>query len=155
MNQESKVFSMNKLHEKLNIYLANQEIMFIKLHNLHWYVKGSGFFVLHSKFEELYDQTAEIIDEVAERMLALGLSPVASMKKALTLSAVKELEDVPISSALAVEKLKNDIEYWITDTKEIIALAGEEGDVITEGLFTDYLTEYEKLNWMLDSFLEN
>ena len=146
---------MSKLHEKLNVYLANQEIMFIKLHNLHWYVKGSSFFVLHSKFEELYDQTADIIDEVAERMLALGLSPVASMKKALTMSAVKELDDAPISSAVAVEKLKNDIIYWITDTKEIIALAGEEGDVITEGLFTDYLTEYEKLNWMLDSFLEN
>uniref|UniRef100_UPI000B2A3799 Dps family protein n=1 Tax=Clostridium sp. NkU-1 TaxID=1095009 RepID=UPI000B2A3799 len=69
------------LFEKLNEYLANQQVMYIKLHNLHWYVKGRSFFTLHAKLEELYDQTAQIMDEVAERLLALGGSPVASLKK--------------------------------------------------------------------------
>lgn len=55
-----------KLYEKMNLYLANQEVAYIKLHNLHWYVKGRSFFTLHAKLEELYDQTAEIIDAVAE-----------------------------------------------------------------------------------------
>ena len=86
------------LHDKLNVYLANQQIMYIKLHNLHWYVKGRGFFTLHAKLEELYNQTAEIMDQVAERLLALGGSPVASAKNALSLASVKELEDAPISS---------------------------------------------------------
>lgn len=58
-----------KLYEKMNLYLANQEVAYIKLHNLHWYVKGRSFFTLHAKLEELYDQTAEIIDAVAERLL--------------------------------------------------------------------------------------
>lgn len=144
----------NKLHEKLNIYLANQQIMYTKLHNLHWYVKGASFFTLHAKLEELYDATANVVDEVAERMLALGLAPVASMKKALSLSAVKELDDKPISSKEAVNKLKNDIEYWIKDTKEIISLAEAEDDVVTADLFTGYLAEYEKLNWMINSYLD-
>ena len=56
-----------KLYEKMNLYLANQEVAYIKLHNLHWYVKGRSFFTLHAKLEELYDRTAEIIDAVAER----------------------------------------------------------------------------------------
>ena len=70
-----------KLYEKMNLYLANQEVAYIKLHNLHWYVKGRSFFTLHAKLEELYDRTAEIIDAVAERLLAVGQAPVANRKR--------------------------------------------------------------------------
>ncbi len=141
------------LHDKLNEYLANQQVMYIKLHNLHWYVKGRSFFTLHAKLEELYDQTAEIMDEVAERLLALGGSPVASLKKALALTSVKELEDTPISSDDTVTALISDVEYWIHDTKEIVKLAEEEDDVATADLFTGYLAEYQKLLWMLKSYI--
>ena len=82
-----------KLYEKMNLYLANQEVAYIKLHNLHWYVKGRSFFTLHAKLEELYDQTAEIIDAVAERLLAVGQAPVANMKEALALATIKELAE--------------------------------------------------------------
>jgi len=140
------------LYEKMNVYLANQQVMYIKLHNLHWYVQGPAFFTLHSKFEELYDQTAEIIDEVAERLLALGQAPVASVKKALELAAVKELEDKPVKQVEAVQHLLEDTKYWVKDTKEIVQLAEEEGDSITADMFNDYLKEYEKLAWMLEAY---
>ena len=99
-----------KLYEKMNQYLANQEVSYMKLHNLHWYVKGRSFFTLHVKLEELYDQTAEIIDEVAERLLALGQSPVANLKQALAMADVKELDNVPISSDETVHGLIADVE---------------------------------------------
>jgi len=99
-----------KLYEKMNEYLANQQVMYIKLHNLHWYVKGRSFFTLHAKLEELYNHTADVMDEVAERLLALEQDPVGSMKKALTLTAVKELDEVPVDSAEAVNKLIVDFE---------------------------------------------
>lgn len=143
-----------KLQEKMNEYLANQEAMYIKLHNLHWYVNGPSFFTIHPKLEELYDNTAEIIDEVAERILAIGGSPVASMKKALSLITVKEFDDKAISGKDAITALKNDVEYWITDSKEIIKLAEEADDVVTADLFTGYLGEYEKLLWMLKVYLQ-
>ena len=92
-----------KLYEKMNLYLANQEVAYIKLHNLHWYVKGRSFFTLHAKLEELYDRTAEIIDAVAERLLAVGQAPVANMKEALALATIKELADKPISSEETVQ----------------------------------------------------
>lgn len=143
-----------KLFEKMNKYLADQEVMYIKLHNLHWYISGEAFFVLHSKFEELYDHTADIIDAVAERMLALGLTPVASMKSALSLTTVEELSDECITKNDAMHQLITDIQYWVKNTKEIIEIAEEEGDVVTADLFTGYLAEYEKTLWMLRAFLK-
>ncbi|EXG84914.1 DNA-binding ferritin-like protein (oxidative damage protectant) [Clostridium sp. ASBs410] len=141
------------LFEKLNEYLANQQVMYMKLHNLHWYVKGRSFFTLHAKLEELYDQTAQIMDDVAERLLALGGSPVASLKKALALSSVKELEDVPISSDETIKSLISDVEYWIRDTKEIVKLAEDDDDGATADQFNGYLAEYQKLLWMLKSYI--
>lgn len=141
------------LFEKLNEYLANQQVMYIKLHNLHWYVKGRSFFTLHAKLEELYDQTAQVMDDVAERLLALGGSPVASLKEALALSSVKELEDVPISSDETIKSLISDVEYWIRDTKEIVKLAEDDDDGATADQFNGYLAEYQKLLWMLKSYI--
>jgi len=142
------------LNQKLNQYLANQQVMYIKLHNLHWYVQGSSFFALHTKFEELYDVTADIIDNVAERILALGGSPVASVKKALEMSQVEELDDKVISSKEAISELVSDTEYWIKDTSEIIRLANDQNDSATAGVFDGYLAEYQKLLWMLKAFQE-
>ena len=139
-----------KLYEKMNLYLANQEVAYIKLHNLHWYVKGRSFFTLHAKLEELYDQTAEIIDAVAERLLAVGQAPVANMKEALALATIKELADKPISSEETVQGLIADVEYWIRDTKEIVELADAAGDGVTADQFNDYLGEYQKLLWMIN-----
>lgn len=144
---------MNKLNERMNVYLANQQVMYIKLHNMHWYIKGKSFFTLHAKLEELYDETAEVIDAVAERILALGGNPVASLKKALELTAVKELSDEAISSEHVVKALLRDVEYWINDTKEIVALAEEKGDGVTADQFNNYLGHYQKLQWMLNSYL--
>jgi len=143
-----------KLFEKMNKYLADQEVMYIKLHNLHWFIYGEGFFTLHAKFEELYNYTADIIDDVAERILAMGCTPVASLKKALLLTTVEELEDEGITKNDAMHQLVTDMEYWVKNTKEIISLAEEEGDVVTADLFTGYLSEYEKTLWMLRAYIK-
>lgn len=140
------------LYDKMNKYLADQQIMFIKLHNLHWYIEGHSFFTLHAKFEELYDQTADIIDEVAERLLALDQKPVASVKKSLELSTVKELEDSCINEKEALHQIITDVEYWIKDTKEIAEVADNDKDTVTSDLFNGYLCEYQKLLWMLKSY---
>lgn len=141
------------LHDKLNQYLANQQVSYIKLHNMHWYLTGRSFFTLHVKLEELYDQTAAIIDEVGERLLALGGTPVANIKRALELATVKELSDAPISSDDTVNALISDVEYWVHDTAEIIKLSEDDNDVVTADLFTGYLKEYQKLLWMLKAYI--
>ena len=141
------------LHEKMNDYLANQIAMYIKLHNLHWYIKGNDFFTLHAKLEELYNATAKTIDEVAERMLMIEASPVASLQGAQKLTKVKELDDKPIGSEEAIKVLEKDVEWWISSTKELITLADSENDTGTVDMFSELLGYYEKLNWMLKSYL--
>jgi starvation-inducible DNA-binding protein len=87
-------------------------------------------------------------------MLMVGASPVASLQGALKLSKVKELEDQAIDSNEVVLVLAKDVKWWIADTKEIIALAESEGDSGTVDLFGGYLGHYQKLQWMLKSYLD-
>ena len=60
---------------ELSVLLADLQVFYSNLRNFHWNAKGHGFFVLHSKYEELYNDAAEKIDEVAERILQLGSTP--------------------------------------------------------------------------------
>ena len=125
------------------------------VHQMHWNLKGHGFFTLHSKLEEYYDQTADIIDEVAERILAKDALPIANLKEALEISKVKELPDKAINIDEAIRILTIDVEYWVNDSKEIVELADKEGDVVTSDIFTGYVKEYEKTLWMLKAFAQN
>jgi starvation-inducible DNA-binding protein len=86
-------------------------------------------------------------------LLALGQTPVASMKKALSMATIKELEDAPVSSSDTVQSLLSDVEYWIRDTKEVAELAEKAGDGATADQFNGYLAEYQKLDWMLRAYL--
>lgn len=143
-----------KLHEKLNVFVANQTVLYTKLHNLHWYVSGPQFFVLHAKFEELYDHTTEVLDEVAERLLALGGRPVASLKDALALATIKELGPKDIQGLDAVKVLQADLKVLLGDVKELRELAAEVNDPSTEDLFIGYRANYEKTLWMLEALLK-
>ena len=141
-----------ELESKLNLYLANQMIDYVKKHNLHWNLKGTQFFTLHAKLEELYEEAGDILDEVAERILALGGNPVSNMKEALAMATIKELGDGPKSADETIRALISDTDYWIKDSKEIADLADKEGDSVTNDMFNGYTKAYQKLAWMLKAY---
>ena len=141
-----------ELEKKLNLYLANQLVDYVKKHNLHWNLKGTQFFTLHAKLEELYDEANDILDEVAERILALGGNPVSNMKEALSMATIKELENGPKSTEQTIKALISDTDYWIKDSKEIAELADKEGDSVTNDMFNGYTKAYQKLAWMLKAY---
>ena len=142
-----------ELEKKLNLYLANQLVDYVKKHNLHWNLKGTQFFTLHAKLEELYDEANDILDEVAERILALGGNPVSNMKEALSMATIKELENGPKSTDQTIKALISDTDYWIKDSKEIAELADKEGDSVTNDMFNGYTKAYQKLAWMLKAYV--
>ena len=142
-----------ELEKKLNLYLANQLVDYVKKHNLHWNLKGSHFFTLHAKLEELYEEAGDILDEVAERILALGGNPVSNMKEALSMATIKELEDGPKPTDQTIKTLISDTDYWIKDSKEIAELADKEGDSVTNDMFNGYTKAYQKLAWMLKAYV--
>ena len=141
-----------ELESKLNLYLANQMIDYVKKHNLHWNLKGTQFFTLHAKLEELYEEAGDILDEVAERILALGGNPVSNMKEALEMATIKELDGGPKSADETIRALISDTDYWIKDSKEIADLADKEGDSVTNDMFNGYTKAYQKLAWMLKAY---
>ena len=67
-NPNHSVTNTAKLQEVLNRQIAGWSVLYTKLHNFHWYVKGPHFFTLHAKFEELYNLATANMDEVAERL---------------------------------------------------------------------------------------
>ena len=141
-----------ELESKLNLYLANQMVDYVKKHNLHWNLKGNHFFSLHAKLEELYEEANDILDEVAERILALGGNPVSSMKEALAMATIKELGDGPKSTDETIRTLIYDTDYWIKDSKEIADLADKEDDNVTNDMFNGFTKTYQKLAWMLKAY---
>lgn len=93
-----------KLYEKLNKYLADTGVMYIKLHNLHWNIYGMQFKGVHEYLEELYDAFTENMDAIAELIRMHNEYPAASLAAYLELSSIKELpsEKIEIKRALAV-----------------------------------------------------
>ena len=88
----------------LHLLLADFQIHYTNLRGFHWDIKGHGFFVLHSKFEDLYNDTAEKIDEIAERILTLGSVPSNKFSDYLKVARIKEISGVTCGSE-AVEHI--------------------------------------------------
>lgn len=141
-----------QLTDIVNKQIANWSVLYIKLHNYHWYVKGSQFFTLHEKFEQLYNEAALHIDELAERLLALGGAPVATMKECLEQSSVKEATGQETAEQM-VATIVSDFETMIEELKEGMQVADEVGDETTGDMLLGIHKSLEKHVWMLKSFL--
>ncbi|KYD30405.1 MULTISPECIES: Dps family protein [Bacillaceae] len=142
-----------QLTDIVNKQIANWSVLYIKLHNYHWYVKGPQFFTLHEKFEQLYNEAALHIDELAERLLALGGAPVATMKECLEQSSVKEATGQETAEQM-VATIVSDFETMIGELKEGMQVAEEVGDEITGDMLLGIHQSLEKHVWMLKSFLD-
>ncbi|MDQ0216556.1 starvation-inducible DNA-binding protein [Oikeobacillus pervagus] len=142
----------NQLTVIVNKQIANWTVMYTKLHNYHWFVKGPQFFVLHVKFEELYNEASVHIDELAERLLALEGKPVATLQESLQLASVKEAEGNETAEQM-VQAIVNDFSLMIQELKEGMDLASETGDETTGDMLLAIHQGLEKHVWMLKSFL--
>lgn len=131
--------------------LADFQVHYTNLRGFHWNIKGHGFFVLHSKFEELYDDAAEKVDEIAERILILGGIPSNKFSEYLNVAKVNEISGVT-SGSEAVEQILSTYRLLIEEERAILSLASEVGDEVTVAMMSDYLKEQEKLVWMLVAF---
>ncbi|GAA3729061.1 Dps family protein [Salinicoccus jeotgali] len=141
-----------EVRNALNLQVANFTVLWTKLHNYHWYVKGNNFFSLHDKFEELYDTAAEYVDELAERLLAIGGEPIGKQSEAIEKATVKEAE-YDIEANAMVRQLVQDYDNIIQELDEGRKVAEEAGDDRTADTFISMTTDIEKNNWMLKSFL--
>ena len=147
LNESGVANVVSALHQ----LLADFQVYYTNLRGFHWNIKGHGFFVLHEKFESMYDDAAEKVDEIAERILMLGGVPENKFSENLKVAKIKEVSDVACGSD-AVSNILETYGYLIGEERKIIELANEAGDDVTADLMTGYLKEQEKMVWMLVAF---
>mgnify|MGYP005757237831 FL=1 len=137
----------------LNELLANYQIYYQNLRNFHWNVTGPNFFELHAKFEELYTSANTGVDEVAERILTLGARPYSSYGEYIEHSGIKEAKDVADAKKM-VEIIRDNLNELLVLERKTLEAANESGDEGTASLMSDYITEKEKVVWMLSAYLK-
>lgn len=137
----------------LNTLLANYQVFYNKLRNFHWNIEGPDFFELHEEFENEYNTVKENIDIVAERIRVFGVKSDFTLKKTLELSKIKEQEK-NLSALEMVREVMRDYEILHDSMLDGVNAALETGDVVTENMLTEFMTELEKRHWMFTSYLK-
>lgn len=139
--------------EGLSRLLADSYMVYLKSHNYHWNVTGKLFHSLHEMFEEHYTELAEAIDEIAERIRAIGYRAPGSFKEFSELTSIEEDTDQPDALEM-VRRLAVDHETILRTAREILPACEKASDEATLDLVTGRLDIHSKTAWMLRSHLE-
>ncbi len=138
--------------DKLNRLLSTYQVHYQNLRSLHWNIKGENFFELHAKYEEQYTRTQVIIDDLAERILSLGETPLYSFEAYLAHSAIQ--------SNPLIEQGKKGVEYiaeaqskLLELERELLDLSASGDDEGTNSMMSDLIREKEKTSWMFKAWL--
>ena len=139
--------------EALSRLLADSYTLYLKTHNFHWNVTGPMFTTLHTLFETEYTELALAVDEIAERIRALGAVAPGSFSAFQALSKVAEAEGVPNATGM-IRDLVEDQGRVVAAAKEVVRAAEAAGDDATAALGIRRIQVHEKNAWMLASHLE-
>lgn len=142
----------HELASSLNNLLANYSVFYQNVRGYHWNIQGHKFFELHVKFEELYNDLFVKIDDIAERILTLGATPLHQYTDYLSVSEIKESQEVT-NGTKAVEEILHAFKVLLLKQREILDLASEINDEGTGAQMSDNIREQEKLVWMYSAFL--
>jgi starvation-inducible DNA-binding protein len=144
--------SSAELAEKLNSLLANYQLFYQNTRGFHWNIQGDDFFTLHIKFEELYTNLQLKIDEIAERVLTIGFTPLHTFANYLEESSIKAVKDVT-NGKDAIKHILDAFKTIILKQRELLEISAKASDEGTNSLMSDYITEQEKLVWMYSAYL--
>ncbi len=137
----------------LNKLLANYQIYYQNLRGFHWNIQGRDFFELHVKFEELYNDAAIKIDEVAERILTIDHTPLHSFADYLETATLKPVRGVHKGEP-AVKALVDNLIQIVGQQKDIRAKAEDGDDGATADMMATFVEEQEKTLWMYKAWLK-
>jgi starvation-inducible DNA-binding protein len=139
-----------EIADNLSHVLADSYALYLKTHNFHWNVEGPMFRDLHLMFEEQYTELAGAVDQIAERIRALGYYAPGSFGQFSRLASIKDAEGVPKAAEMA-KQLAVDHETVEQTIRSALPAAQRAGDEVTVALLIDRLAVHEKTAWMLHS----
>ena len=138
----------------LNVLLADEFLLYTKTRNYHWNVVGPQFNDLHKFFEAQYEQLDEVIDEVAERVRALGGRAFGTLEEFRTKPRLGEKPGTTPAARDMLATLLEDHEALVRALRDDIdAVTDRHRDVGTADFLTGLLEQHEKSAWMLRAFL--
>lgn len=138
----------------LSKVLADSYSLYIKTHNYHWNVTGPQFNALHNMFEEQYTELAGALDEIAERIRALGHLAPGSFKEFTELTSIKDADNTLNARGMLLDLVEGQ-ETVARTCRSLIPTVDEAGDDPTADLLTVRMQSHEKTAWMLRSMLAN
>ena len=138
----------------LNKLLSDSYILYLKTQNYHWNVTGPMFQSLHLLFENQYQEQAIAVDEIAERIRALGEYAPGSFAAFSKISSIKEESSIPATEEM-IYNLIHGNEAVVTTAREIVSLADECEDDVTSDLMINRMQIHEKNAWMLRSLIKH
>jgi starvation-inducible DNA-binding protein len=133
--------------------LADSYTLYTKSHNYHWNVTGPMFTTLHTLFEQQYTELAMAIDEIAERIRALGARAPGSFSEFAKLASVREDTGSPAATKM-IRNLLADQEAVSKSARLVVEAAEKVNDVASADLGTRRMDVHQKHAWMLRSHLE-
>lgn len=141
--------SRKQVAEGLSHVLADTYTLYLKTQNYHWNVEGPRFRALHLMFEEQYTGLQAAVDELAERIRALGDYAPGSFSRFAELASIKEAGGKPPAADDMVKQLIADNVSLGQGIQKVISTAEDSGDTVTADMLTARLQEHEKTAWML------
>lgn len=141
---------MSKIITLLNEILADTYALYVKTQNFHWNVTGENFSALHLFFEGQYEELAEAVDVIAERIRALDHKVPAGFNAFQKITNIKEGNPDTKASAM-LQELAEDHQYLCKKLKKAHEVADETSDIGTVALIEDRIREHEKAHWMLQA----
>lgn len=141
--------TQNQISQKLFKVLASEYFLNLKTQNFHWNVEGPLFYSLHKLFEEHYNFLSPKIDEIAERIRALGDKAPGSFREFAKLSSVEEVPEGTISASQMIEILFKDHQQMVGFLKDVFEEANSAADSSTAGVLDQLISFHEKAAWMI------
>jgi starvation-inducible DNA-binding protein len=141
-----------EIAQGLSRLLADSYTLYLKTHNYHWNVKGPLFNTLHQMFEAQYTELAAAVDEIAERIRALGEPAPGSYRAYSRLTTIEEEDSVPDAEQMIRQLLKGQ-ETVARTARSVIGAAEAANDEPTADLLTQRMQVHEKNAWMLRSMV--
>jgi starvation-inducible DNA-binding protein len=142
-----------QIAQGLAALLADSYTLYLMTHNFHWNVTGPQFNSLHNMFMVQYTEQWNALDQIAERIRALGFPAPGTYKEFVALASIKEVDGVPKANAM-VGHLIAAHETTARTARSLFTVVNDANDQPTADLLTQRLEVHEKTAWMLRSLLE-
>lgn len=134
--------------------LADSFVLYMKTYAVHWNYKGAKFFSVHKLTEQHYQELAEAIDEIAERIRAKGYEAPISLFNILQSADLNEMKDHAAGTDKALLELAASHELLAKCAQEAAEFLADRGDLFSADMMIKRIGAHQKASWMLKSFLQ-